>query len=287
MFSSHLNCLLCQSPRLKPLKGYEKDYLVKCSSCAFVFCSRIPTVEELTTHYKKYKRGGEISAITIKRYDELLDRFETFRKNNNILDIGCGDGYFLEVAKKRGWNVYGTEFTDEAIAVCHSKGINMQKGVLDPTNYKNINFDVVTSFEVIEHINNPVEEIGNIKSILRENGALYITTPNFNSVSRFFLGPKWNVIEYPEHLSYYTPKTLTHFLKKHNFTKAKIETTGIHIRRFNQSVNSGAVTNTEETLREKTETRLVYKMLKKSVNTFLNITTSGDNLKALFINNKS
>lgn len=286
VFTKHTNCLICNFQTLQMLKGYEKDYLVKCKSCGFVFCEKKPSEQELITHYNGYPRNSCISAITIKRYNELLDGFEAYRKTNNIIDIGCGDGYFLEAAKQRGWNVYGTEFTDIAIQSCSAKAIRMRKGILDSSNYENIEFDVVTSFEVIEHINNPQSEIKSIKKILRNGGLFYFTTPNFNSISRLILKTKWNVIEYPEHLSYYTSKTINHLLILNGFVKLKTETTGIHINSFRKSIGSKtskSAENIEEGLREKTETKLFFKYLKKSINIILNIFKKGDSMKGWYV----
>ena len=194
-------CLLCGSVIIT-LQGYEHHKLVKRTSCKFIFCKQIPGLEELKAHYELYPRANAISEITIKRYNELLDTFEKYRKTNNMIDVGCGDGYFLAEAFKRGWRVFGTEFTDEAISVCIKKNISMTKGPIKAESYSADFFDVLTSFEVIEDINNPIEETLIYKTILRSGGAIYITTPNFNSISRVILGPRWNVIEYPEHLCY-------------------------------------------------------------------------------------
>jgi len=176
------NCICCGSNQLNPLKSFENASLVKCASCSMVFSSRNPTIVELESHYQGYGRNDYLSPITIKRYNEILDQFEKVRKTNRLLDVGCGIGYFLEVAKKRGWEVYGTEFTDEAIRICQTKGIQMQQGVLNPQNYSVESFDVITSFEVIEHINTPNAEMKNITSLLRKGGYFYVTTPNFNSL---------------------------------------------------------------------------------------------------------
>ena len=164
----HDHCLICSSKRLKDLEKFKKDYLCQCFSCGFVFCKPIPTEEELTTHYEGYGRNDYLSPVTIKRYNELLDSFETYRKTNNILDVGCGIGYFLVEAKKRGWEAYGTEFTDEAIRINASKSINMKKGQLNPSLYESESFDIITSFEVLEHINNPQEEIKRFSQLLRK-----------------------------------------------------------------------------------------------------------------------
>src|SRR5712691_7734277 len=98
----HRKCLLCSSPDIRPLgHEYAHAYLVKCGPCGLVFCSRVPTVEELTEHYSKYPRDQPISPITVKRYEALLSKVEPYRKLNRILDVGCGDGHFLETARRK------------------------------------------------------------------------------------------------------------------------------------------------------------------------------------------
>ena len=228
--NQHRKCLLCNSFKLVSLKGYEKNYLVKCKSCGFVFCSRVPTDEEISAHYNNYPIGyGGDSLITIKRINEVLDEFEQFRKINKMLDVGCGPGLFLIEAKKRGWEVYGTEYTDKQVEYLKAKGITTFKGKLNDKSFGDEKFDVIISSEVIEHINNPIEEITNFYRLLRIGGLLYITTPNFNCIERLLLKGDYNIIEYPEHLCYYTPKTIDFLLSNNGFKKIKITTTGISI----------------------------------------------------------
>lgn len=282
------NCPICDSSAFSDLKDYTTHYLVQCKSCDFVFAKKIPSNEELIAHYETYPRSNSISAITIKRYHELLDKLEPFRKSNNLIDVGCGDGFFLETAKKRNWNVYGTEYTDIAIKICSEKGIHMKQGKLNPNDYTEGFFDVITSFEVIEHINNPIEELQNFSRILRSGGAVYVTTPNFNSASRYYLGNKWNVIEYPEHLSYYTKKTLTNLFQRKGFKTKAFQTTGISLSRITKSLGESAPNNTQgisqdEALRTKSETKFIYKLAKKTVNGLLTFFSAGDTLKGTFI----
>ena len=277
------NCILCGS-EITPVSGYEKHKLVKCSSCKFVFCKPKPSAEELINHYKSYGRAKGISQITIKRYNELLDSFEKYRKTNNIIDVGCGDGYFLAEAAKRGWKVFGTEFTEEAIRVCEMKNISMKMGSIKAEMYPADFFDIITSFEVIEHINNPIEETHIYKTILRPGGIVYLTTPNFNSVSRLVLGAKWNVIEYPEHLCYYTRGTLKKLFSRIGFASREARTTGVSFSRFYGSTHTDlAPAFSDEALRKKTETNFVFRVFKWAVNFLLNLSGRGDSLKAIFI----
>lgn len=286
--NNHQNCLICHSPRIQPLNGYEKAHLCKCRSCGFVFANKIPTTEELIQHYDGYSRNDYLSPLTIKRYHELLDQFEAFRKTGKILDVGCGIGYFLEVAKERGWEVFGTEYTDDAIKICSDKGITMQQGKLDPNSFDLNSFDVITSFEVIEHINNPKEELANFNKLLRSGGLVYITTPNFNSLLRYRLKDQYNVITYPEHLSYYTPKTLKNVFSRSGFKKIKIETTGISLTRLRTSKGQStqqfiSESSDDEQLRNQIETKWYLKLAKKMINGTLTLFGVGDSLKGWFI----
>jgi len=286
--NEHHKCLVCSSKVLLDLHDYMDHHLSQCKKCGFVFAKKIPSDKELEEHYKGYGRNDYLSPITIKRYNELLNTFEEFRKTNKILDVGCGIGYFLEVAKERGWDVYGTEYTNEAIQICSSKGINMQKGILSSRNYQNEEFDIITSFEVIEHINNPIDELTNFYKVLRKGGLVYLTTPNFNSLLRYRLKSEYNVICYPEHLSYYTPKTLKKLFTCVDFKTKKIESTGISLTRLKTSkgVSKQSFISKEsddEKIRSQIENKKHLQFLKYLVNRILTIIGKGDALKGYFI----
>lgn len=288
------SCIICNQKQLAQLPTYAASFLCRCRNCSMVFSSVNPTPEQLENHYKGYGRNDYLSPITIKRYHEILDVFEAVRKTNRILDIGCGIGYFLDVAKSRGWEVYGTEYTDSAVTICKGKGITMHAGALNSQNYEAESFDVITSFEVIEHINTPNEEMERIYSLLRKGGYFYVTTPNFNSLLRYYLGSKYNVIGWPEHLSYYTPKTLTGLMLKHHFRKVWVRSTGISITRFLTSRSKQPTKNLEEgtefvsahtddeKLRNRLESNPLMALTKNAINFMLTIIGKGDALKGLF-----
>ncbi|MEN7549606.1 class I SAM-dependent methyltransferase [Rapidithrix thailandica] len=284
----HKTCLICQSNKITDLADFSSHHLSKCKKCGFVFAKKIPTQEELAVYYQGYGRDDYLSPVTIKRYNELLDTMEKYRKTNRILDVGCGVGYFLEVAKKRGWEVYGTEFTEKAVCICEQKGIAMQEGPLEVSHYEPESFDVLTSFEVIEHINNPKEEVAKFRCLLREGGLVYLTTPNFNSLLRYYLKDKYNVICYPEHLCYYTPKTIARLFKNSGFKKLSVHSTGISLTRFKTSKKISAEkfvsqTSTDEQLRNKIETNKSLQLAKVMANQTLTLFGCGDSLKAFFV----
>jgi 2-polyprenyl-3-methyl-5-hydroxy-6-metoxy-1,4-benzoquinol methylase len=287
----HTACLVCQSKNIQPLAGYYTEKgLVKCADCSFVFMERIPSIAELSDHYSAYayEAEGYLSPITIKSYNLLLDEFEPYRKTGKLLDVGCGRGWFLNEAKKRGWEVYGTEYSDKAIELCQAEGINMKQGAIDSGKFDLASFDVITSFEVIEHINNPHEDLNHISKLLRTGGLFYCTTPNFNSLMRYYLKHEYNVIEYPEHLSYYTKSTLNKVAKMHQLKPVKFLTTGISVTRFKTSKKLSNETliaehSSDEVLRRNIESKGYLQLAKKLANGLLTATNTGLTLKGYYL----
>lgn len=289
--NKHKKCLICASEQLIKMDGYyEKHELVKCKSCGFVFMENIPTVEELNHHYSSYSYASEgyLSPLTVKSYNALLDEFEKFRQHNKILDVGCGRGWFLDEAKKRGWEVYGSEYSETAVKLCKGRGINMISGKLETDSYENESFDVITSFEVIEHINNPIEEIKNIRKFLRKGGLFYCTTPNFNATLRYYLKEDYNVISYPEHLSYYTKRTLNRLLKANDFRTVKFLSTGISLTRLKTSQKKSkekfvAKESSDEKLRKQISQKWYLVVAKTLINKILTYSNTGMTLKGYYV----
>ncbi len=272
----HTKCILCNHVDLKQLPiYYSAKGLVKCTNCGLVFMEKIPTDEELNSYYKTYayENNSDISPITIDSYNTLLDQFEKYRSNNRILDVGCGKGDFLNEAKKRGWEVYGTEYSQKALEICRGNGLNMKQGKLSPDFFPSDYFDVITSIEVLEHINNPNEEIEQIRHFLRKGGLFYCTTPNFDSLMRYYLKTDYNVIVYPEHLAYYTKSTLNQLANKNGFQNTEFLSTGISISRIRASKSTsieksvaGTSINSDERLRTRISKSWYLGMLKSIAN---------------------
>ncbi len=287
--SFHKSCLICNGTNIHALRGYERHDLVKCSDCGFVFMRKIPTSKELEDYYSvyAYETEKEIPESTRISLENLLDSFEKYRQNNRILDVGCGEGWILELAMKRGWQAYGTEFSSKAIEICGKKGIKMYAGVLEPKNIREKDFDIIVSSETIEHINNPREELANIHRLLRAGGLFYVTTPNFNSYLRRMMKDNYAIIKYPEHLSYYTSTTLNKLLKETGFSKVKLMTTGIsfshyHLSKVSEDQRDFTNKSTDEKLRKKISKSPVLQMIKKGVNSGLTLLSTGMTLKGFY-----
>ncbi|HLF45412.1 MAG TPA: class I SAM-dependent methyltransferase [Chitinophagaceae bacterium] len=250
---------------------------------------KIPTSEELENYYAvfDYEKEKEIPSLTRLSLENRLDQFEKYRQNNRMLDVGCGEGWMLELAMQRGWQVCGTEFSPRAIEICKNKGIKMYSGILHPENMGEKDFDVIISSETIEHINNPREEVLNIHQLLRKGGLFFVTTPNFNSYLRLIFRDKYDIIRYPGHLAYYTKKTLKKLLSESGFKKVELQTTGMSFSHYQVSKRKDDKSfeinyKADEELRNKIAASSLLKLVKKIINAGLSFSGIGMTLKAFY-----
>ena len=252
-----------------------------------VFAARVPTDAELAAHYRDYGHAWHDSPITRKRYAGVLDSLEPYRDHNRLLDVGCGAGYFLEEARNRGWEVHGTEYSAFALEVTHGKGLNVVQAPIGLETYDPDSFDVVTAFEVFEHVRDPVAEAKVVAHVLRAGGGLYLTVPNFDALSRRLLGPRWNVIGYPEHLSYFTPRTIRSWLQALGFVGESVGSSGISVARLRdgraaRSTEPTGHGSSDEQLRATIERSPLLTSAKVVLNAGLSACAAGDTIKARF-----
>jgi 2-polyprenyl-3-methyl-5-hydroxy-6-metoxy-1,4-benzoquinol methylase len=256
--------------------------LAKCKQCSFIFSYKIPEKAELDALYTDYASYETLSNITVLRYDKLLLNLEKYRFTNNMLDYGCGNGYFLERAKLKGWNIYGIEYDKEASKHCIGKGINIIDENCTDLFEK---FDVVYISEVIEHVLYPKAVLHSIYKYLRKGGIIFITTPNFNSLSRRVMKNNYtSVLNYPEHLSYFTAETLKKIICCCNLDPSHIKTHGISTSllkiNFKKKPETILIRNADsKKIMDLTEKSTVLNYLKMFANYFLSLTRLGDTIK--------
>ncbi|PYQ14428.1 MAG: hypothetical protein DMF80_12515 [Acidobacteria bacterium] len=258
----------------------------RCRACRLAFLWPAPSDERLSEIYGGYYHGANaaLHPLTAARYQEILGRLEGGRGPGRILDVGCGAGQFLEVARARGWRAEGTEVSPSAIPFLEARGVAVHRGELPELPLEG--FDAVTLFEVLEHVRRPQSHLRAAARLLRPGGAIYLTTPNFDGLSRRLLGPRWRVMA-AEHLCYYAPASLRHGLSKAGFTGERIRTKNLDVvdlvhKLGHRSEPPAGHSNIAETtaLRERVERRRLLLLAKSAANRLLRLARAGDTLEA-------
>ncbi|MEK7166681.1 MAG: class I SAM-dependent methyltransferase, partial [Patescibacteria group bacterium] len=138
-------------------------------------------------------------------------------KIGSMLDMGCGRGYLLDEAKKIGWKVHGVDYSKNVVKYAREV-LALDVEEADIVKFKtNKKYDAVVINQVIEHFSDPKPFIVSARLALKSGGIVYIATPNIYSYLSRFKDKKFDYIIPPEHLSYYSKKSLEYLLTNLNF----------------------------------------------------------------------
>jgi len=159
-------------------------------------------------------------------FSHHLKLVERFSKESRILDVGCSTGFFLEIAESNNWDAYGVEVSEYASHYAREElGLNVFTGTVKEASFSDEFFDVVTMWDVLEHLADPASDLVEINRILKRGGLVFVTTPNISSLAARLTGKKWfGFAKVREHTFYFCPSTLTKMLQKAVFEVLKIET---------------------------------------------------------------
>ena len=281
-------------------RGQKNDFeLLTCQSCATVYTAHFPTTSP-TQDYDNYYSAENltVAAFIQKHLDEIVATFGPYRKNNRLLDVGCGAGAFLQAAARGGWEAIGIEVSQTAAAHLREQGFEVFCGELEKANYPDGHFDVVIASEVFEHVREPKSMIAEIARVLRPGGLLWATTPHGRGISARMLGNKWSIVCPPEHLQLFSVSGIKKLLAGVGFRQVKVATHGtnpfeiIHSfrGRATKAPDNGAVGAPESAeqfnrvesncqLNEFLSDRPSRKVLKGALNSLLNAGRIGDTLK--------
>ena len=232
-----VNCGLCGSEGNHLVRRVRGFRIVQCSRCGCVYTnprvvweytqSSIQLSEKLSVHQQEYWPKRKLSA------ESFWARAASYRQTGYYLEIGCGFGFLLNEARARGWKAVGMEVAqDEAEWGRQNFNLDIVSS-LQHEHLKPGQFDVITLWDVIEHIPDVHGLLQDCCRLLRPGGLLFLKTPNGDGLilqskwwSRTYLSLYWQLV-YPanplEHIYHFTPPILSKTLQEHNFTIRTIE----------------------------------------------------------------
>jgi len=198
-------CVNSSSEHLFNVNGFK---IVRCQRCGLIFLNPRPKDKDLTKFYPHdyYGKGGRIK----RTLEKQLTRFSHFlrraiilkiKKKGRILDFGCGTGAFIAKFSRNEWERFGVELNPMGYNLAKKdKDLKITNIDLKRTHFPDKYFDVITAFSVIEHTNNPKEIIAEFFRILKDDGILYLSTPNAGGIGFLISGKNWFHLDTPRHL---------------------------------------------------------------------------------------
>lgn len=218
-----------------PFGGPGFDYLV-CDECGTLLLTPRPTAEQLTHAYEtgyfgagQHKFSPPIEALVglsrhrrIRLADGLL-RQVTGGRPGRVLDLGCGDGRFLDRLRALGHEVVGTELSEATSRrAAGIPGIDLRLGALDESAFPPESFHLVSAWHVLEHLPDPGLTLAQCRRWLAPGGALLIAVPNAASWQARIFRAAWFHLDPPRHLYQYDEAALRRILGQTGFDVAEV-----------------------------------------------------------------
>jgi SAM-dependent methyltransferase len=167
--------------------------------------------------YGDYRRDAPLSRATYRRRMQVVRRH--FTRPGRVLDVGCAAGYFLSVMKDAGWQVIGLEPSDAIRPQAEERlgKENVRSGLLGAVELPAGGFDLVTMWDVIEHIPDVVGAAREVRRLLAPGGKFLIETQDVESLAARLLGKRWQHYKHAEHIYHFHARTLADALGRAGF----------------------------------------------------------------------
>ncbi|HXZ25581.1 MAG TPA: class I SAM-dependent methyltransferase [Nitrospiria bacterium] len=231
-------CPLCGATANRVIEQCGGVSTTLCTQCDVAYLTPVPSLSALSAHYDE---GYYAEWITIqlrarhRLWRQRLKLVRSHRSCGELLDIGCGDGSFLQAAQTAGYFCAGTELSEYAAErVRRGLRIPVMAGPVRAIEWPVASFDVVTMWHVLEHLTDPRGDLAIVYQLLRPGGLLFVAVPNrrsalFNAVYRLLKGitpPLYSPDERELHLFHFTSNGLRRLLEGAGFA---VEATGMDV----------------------------------------------------------
>lgn len=224
-------CVVCGDTSRRAFIRHEPVHIVACRGCGLRLLDPMPSTESASSLYSDdYFRNESPLARGYEDYEADGDNMRaTFRdrlrylpqpaRNARLLDVGAAAGFFVEQARLAGWDAEGLELNRWAADYARDRlGVPVRHGSLGDAEYPDSAFDIVTLWEVIEHVPSPREFLREIARILKPGGILALSTPDAGSAVARLFGRRWlGWKKIPEHVFFFDRETLGRLLREEGF----------------------------------------------------------------------
>jgi 2-polyprenyl-3-methyl-5-hydroxy-6-metoxy-1,4-benzoquinol methylase len=236
-----LTCTICASPEIDSAFTSAGYAIARCSSCGHLFVSQNVEDEILDQAYReKYYAAADAgpSAGYADYLGNMERRMEGFRSrlhdilrytgsSGTLLDFGCAVGLFVKVANDEGWHAVGYERSRWAADYGRRVfGVDIKLASDEADPFSEASFDVITMWDVIEHVQHPRSIMSLVRKWLKEGGIVALNTVNASSLGARLAGTRWRHFAPPHHLQFFSRRSLIRLLRDAGFRILHVSANG-------------------------------------------------------------
>lgn len=262
--SERPRCPVCGSPDASRRYRITRFEILACRACGQIYLDPMPDAEEIRELFRQLYTSGEGSVPELKdyygfcyhdeptnplvqQYEAWLAEIEKRRAPGRLLDVGCGTGLFLSVARRRGWEPFGIDDSAEATRWAREHfGLEPWCGGFEDFASEGRRFDVITGWDIIEHAREPVALLQAARRCLAPGGLVALSTPNQRSILDLMAGWMYRAtggrVTAPlekfyieQHFLYFTPDSLRSCLERAGLEIVTLERELTDLRRLTLS----------------------------------------------------
>jgi spore maturation protein CgeB len=209
--------------------------LRRCAACTLVYSAEYADPSEI--YVDGYLRGNtdwglDVMGPLFQRYlrhcaEIRFRRIERVVPPGRLLDVGCGTGEVMLVARERGWRVQGVEPVSDSVEFAtEERDLDIRKAFLEDSGLPERSYDVVSAFHVLEHLQDGVSFLRLLARWAKPGGHVVVEVPNWRSFHRRAFGGAWPHLRPQEHLAHYTTATLRGALERAGLEPVRVTTPG-------------------------------------------------------------
>ncbi len=234
-------CPLCGESTERFMWNKKGARYVRCINCSLVYENPRLAKEELRQFYSDesyyFSKARDIdpsgytdyfsqcTPVIINEYFHILQQHSRQTNDLHFLDIGCGPGKVLKVAKDHGWRAVGLEISHWSAEMGKKEGLEILEGTIQDAAFPDEEFDIISMFDVLEHLPSPKDYVREIYRILKPGGVVVAETPNIEG----FFASHWykeqsELVKPHAHICLYSPETVKRLFRSAPFSKITIKT---------------------------------------------------------------
>ena len=241
-----VECCICgNAPATVVAHGEDYEYhtsvdtfsAMQCTSCSLVYLNPRPSVKEFEKIYPSNyhafdfspKKYGFVYKVRARlEANRSLSRCKGLGDDARILDVGCGDGFHLNLLREYGnkkWTLEGIDLDKRAVDAARKSGLNVHLGSVEEMGLPKETFDLVFMIQTIEHVEKPAEVLSAIFQLLKKGGKLVIVTDNTDSIDfKIYKKRYWGGYHFPRHWNLFNKKSLSKLAVKTGFEVEDLST---------------------------------------------------------------